>query len=345
MSSGSPGHCMIHQSTLQPHQCTPWHPCWPQSLPPSVLCMYQPAGSILLYPANLHNSINSQFLCEWFSRPSLRFLSPPDSREQTRGKLWAPHLLEAGKAVFKLGSWENETGMTMSHLLPFLTSGDLRCPQTSFPSHTSSQLRSLPWGQGATSLVCRTEIHVPQASGLSPPPPLPQAWGQGSAQRAGGHIQCLQKRLNHPCHLRGGHTCFKSSLCLGAATESTYISSGSDSSSGLCVRWKLGEYLHHPLLPPPPCRPSFPSQKRNCTLCLQPSISKMLGQDESNFNLVLAPWVRHAVLKWFANILACTPQLGVCYSRVHVLLRAIKNVWFGVDTSKKQNPCLCCELF
>lgn len=66
---------------------------------------------------------------------------------------------------------ENWTGMPISHLLPFLTGGDFLCLQIPFPSHTSSQLPSLPQGQGAPYPACKTQIPICQPHSDLPLPP------------------------------------------------------------------------------------------------------------------------------------------------------------------------------
>lgn len=159
--------------------------------------MQKSALSFLLYHTNLHNDLNSQLLCWWFSRPLLRFLSLPASREQSFPPAggW-----ECCLQAFQLGSWENWTGMAISRLLPFLTGGDFWCLQIPFPSHTSSQLPSLPWGQGAPSPATKTEIPISQPSLTSfLPPALPHAWDQGCPWRGWwSHTIDLRGHLTTP---------------------------------------------------------------------------------------------------------------------------------------------------
>lgn len=177
--------------------------------------MQKSALSLLLYHTNLHNDLNSQLLCWWFSRPLLIFLSLPASREQSFPPSggW-----ECCLQVFQLGSWENWTGMAISRRLLFLTGGDFWCLQIPFPSHTSSQLPSLPWGQGAPSPATKTEIPISQPlSDLLPAPSPSPCLGPGV------YVEGLvvtydrpHRAPDHPCHHRGTS---KHSISLPAAMQ------------------------------------------------------------------------------------------------------------------------------
>lgn len=105
-------------------------PCWPSQWPqlPTLLLVFWTVAEIF------------EPICLWSAEAGCKLAGFPPARG------W-----ECCLQAFCLCSWENWTGMAISHLLPFLTGGDFLYLQIPFPSHTFSQLPSLPWGQGAPS--------------------------------------------------------------------------------------------------------------------------------------------------------------------------------------------------